>query len=232
MVDVLCIDNHVLVLNKPAGVPTVPDSSRDESLLEQAKEYLRRTCNKPGAVYLGVVHRLDRPVSGVVLFARTSKAAGRLSAQFRGRHVDKTYWAVCGAAPRGKEGVIEQWLVKDTVKNRVRVVEAAAQGARLARTRWKCLASTTSGKKRRFLVELVPETGRPHQLRVALASLGAPLLGDLKYGAPAALPDASIALHARKLVVSHPVGGRRVEVVATCPDSEVWCFPGITTDGT
>lgn len=230
MVDVLCIDNHVLALNKEAGVPTVPDSSGDESLLDQAKDYLRREFAKPGAVYLGVVHRLDRPVSGVVLLARTSKAAARLSAQFRARQVGKTYWGVCEAAPRGDEGVIEQWLVKDSEKNRVRIVGAAARGAQLARTRWKRLAST-SGKKRRFLLELVPETGRPHQLRVAMASLGAPLLGDLKYGAPAPLPDASIALHARGLVVSHPVGGKRLEVVAACPDRDVWWFPGITTDG-
>jgi 23S rRNA pseudouridine1911/1915/1917 synthase len=230
MLDVLWIDNHLLAVNKPAGLPTVPDSSRDESLLDRARELLRVRFEKPGAVYLGVVHRLDRPVSGVVLFARTSKAANRLSALFRSRDVEKTYWGVSSRAPSPEQGFMEQWLLKDPRRNRVRVVEPGTCGAQLARTRWKRLASSGRGRGRRFLIELVPETGRPHQLRMALSSLGAPLLGDLKYGAPEPLPDASIALHARRLVLAHPVGGKRVEIVGACPVSAIWSFP-LIADG-
>jgi len=230
MLDVLCIDNHVLALNKAAGIPTVPDASGDESLLERAKDYVRREFRKPGAVYLGVVHRLDRPVSGVVVFARTSKAASRLSAAFRARGVTKTYWGVCAKAPRGDEGTLEQWLLKDGARNRVEVVASGTRGAQLARTRWRSLAAVGSGRSRRVLVELVPETGRPHQLRLAMATLGTPLLGDLKYGAPAALPDASIGLHARRLVVPHPIGGKELELVGSLPVMEIWRFPGISVD--
>ncbi len=227
MLEALYLDNHLLALDKPAGMPTVPDSSGDESLLEHAKALLKREFRKPGAVYLGVVHRLDRPVSGIVLFARTSKAAERVSSAFRERRVEKVYWGVSREAPGPTEGVLEHWLWKDTARNRVMVVSAGAAGAKRARTRWRSLASSGRGDERRVLVELVPETGRPHQLRAAMAALGAPLLGDLKYGATAALPDASIALHAKRLVVPHPVRPGVVELDAPCPGGAVWRFPGI-----
>jgi len=221
---VLFADNHLLAVAKPAGLPTVPDSSGDASLLEHAKAWVKREKEKPGAAYLGVVQRLDRPVSGVVVFARTSKAAARLTAAFRSRAVTKTYWGVSSAEPREGEGVLEQWLWKDHARNVVLALTSERAGAQLARTRWRVLARAGAGRAQRFLLELSPETGRAHQLRVAAASLGCPLLGDLKYGARAALPDKSIALHARELELPHPTRGERIRVGCEPPELAIWGF--------
>jgi 23S rRNA pseudouridine1911/1915/1917 synthase len=221
---VLLADNHLLALAKPAGMPTVPDASGDVSLLELGRAWVVRAKRKPGEAYLGVVHRLDRPVSGVVVFARTSKAAARLTAAFKGRAVAKTYLGLAESAPAADEGVLEQWLVKDAAKNRVHAVPAARPGAQLAITRWRVLArpSTRAGSRSPARLELHPETGRPHQLRVAAASLGCPLLGDLKYGAPAALPDKSIALHAFALELPHPTLPERVRIECAPPERDWW----------
>ena len=221
---VLFADNHLLAVAKPAGLPTVPDSSGDASLLEHAKAWVKREKEKPGAAYLGVVQRLDRPVSGVVVFARTSKAAARLTAAFRSRAVTKTYWGVSSAEPREGEGVLEQWLWKDRARNVVLALTSERAGAQLARTRWRVLARAGAGREQRILLELSPETGRSHQLRVAAASLGCPLLGDLKYGARAALPDKSIALHARELELPHPTRGERIRVGCEPPELAIWGF--------
>lgn len=216
--EVLACDNHVLGVVKPAGLPTVPDESGDPSLLDLARAWVEREFAKPGRAFLGVVHRLDRPVSGVVVLARTSKAAERLSAAFRGRAVEKRYLGVVARAPREDEGRVEQWLWKDRERNRVLVVPEGRPGALRAVTGWRVAARGGD----RALLELVPETGRPHQLRVAAASLGAPLLGDLKYGADAPLPDASIALHASELVLPHPVREEPVSLAAPPPAREWW----------
>lgn len=219
--EVLHVDNHVLAVAKPAGLPVVPDASGDESLLDRARAWVRDEFGKPGEVYLGVVHRLDRPVSGVVVFARTSKGAARLSEQFRSRRVRKTYWAVgLGDAPRDREGTIEQWLAKDARANRVRASSEPRPGAQLARTRWRVLERRPG----RVLYELEPETGRPHQLRVAAATLGTPLAGDLKYGAAEPLDDRSVALHARALEVDHPTRGERLRLQAPAPTRGPWDF--------
>lgn len=209
---VLHADNHLLAVEKLAGEPVVPDESGDLSLLERAKEWVKREHHKPGEVFLGVVQRLDRPVSGVVLFARTSKAASRLAEQFRTRAVRKLYFAVSERAPRGGEhGELEQWLLKDSDENTVAVVDGGVAGAQLARTAWR-VAGRIDGLVH---LDLEPLTGRPHQLRVACAALGAPLLGDLKYGAREALSDRSIGLHAAELEVEHPTLHARL--VLRCP---------------
>lgn len=221
---VLYADNHLLAVAKPAGLPCVPDASGDESLLDRARAWVKREKAKPGAVYLGVVHRLDRPVSGVVVFARTSKAAARLSAAFKSRDVEKVYWGVSAEEPVAAEGMVEHWLVKDAQRNVVRAVATERPGALFARTRYRVLAREGAGRARRVLVELRPETGRPHQLRVALASLGCPLLGDLKYGARAPLPDKSIALHARELELPHPTRGEKIRVECGVPELDLWRF--------
>jgi 23S rRNA pseudouridine1911/1915/1917 synthase len=217
---VLYCDNHVLAVDKPAGLPTVADASGDASLHELAREWVRREFAKPGHAFLGVVHRLDRPVSGVVLFARTSKAAARLAARLREHELAKVYLGVSADGPREEGGRLEQWLVKDAARNRACVVTAEREGAKLAVTRWRVLVREGG----RTLLELVPETGRAHQLRVACASLGAPLLGDVKYGAAAPLADKSIALHAWKLEVAHPTRGETLAVSAATPGSPWWRF--------
>jgi len=218
--DVLHCDNHLLVVRKHAGIPVVADASGDESLQEAAKLWVKEKYDKPGAVFLGVVHRLDRPVSGALVFARTSKAASRLTEAFRERTVDKVYWAVAERAPREPRGLLEQWLVKDRTKNRVSVVRPEAEGAKRAVTKYRVLQET----KDRCLLELEPTTGRSHQLRVACASMGVPLLGDLKYGAAEPLEDKSIALHAKRLAFEHPTLRERVEFEADVPGLGVWEF--------
>lgn len=217
---VLFSDNHLLVVAKPACVPAVPDETGDESLYDIAKEWVRREFKKDGDVFLGIVHRLDRPVSGVMVFARTSKAASRLSEQFRMRLAHKTYWGVGEGEPRASSGALSQWLVKDEATNRVRVLERPSAIAKQAVTRWRVLEKQPG----RTLMELEPETGRPHQLRVAAATLGTPLLGDLKYGASTPLPDKSIALHAIQLELEHPTLKTRLSFTTPAPVAEAWNF--------
>jgi len=220
--EVLHADNHVLALAKPAGVPVVPDASGDESLLDAARAWLARERAKPGAAWLGVVHRLDRPVSGVVVFACTSKAAARLSEQFRSRRVRKLYWGIGEGAPRGRSGTLTQLLVKDELSNRVREARPGEPGARPATTEWRAIRTHGLGDSRHTLLELVPLTGRAHQLRAAAAAIGSPLLGDLKYGARAALSDKTIALHARSLEIEHPTLRRPLVIECPPPDRPWW----------
>lgn len=218
------VDNHVLAIFKPAGVPSVPDDSGDESALDVAKDWVRERYAKPGAVFLGVVHRLDRPVCGVLAFARTSKAASRMSAAFRDGRVDKVYLGLSEGEPREREGVIEQWLVKDEVHNKVRAVDhsrAAATGAKLARTVWRVLSRSQG----RALFELRPASGRAHQLRHAALALAGPLCGDRKYGARAPWPSHALALFALRLELPHPTVGDRLRIEvphALWPD---WAAP-------
>lgn len=195
------VDNHLLVVVKPACMPVVPDSSGDPSLLDLAKAWIKREYDKPGDVFLGVVHRLDRPVSGVMVFARTSKAASRLSAAWQAHEVQKTYLARSSArlpADHPREGQWRMHLWKDRERNRVQVSDHPK--AKEAVTRWRVLAEDAQGT----LLELEPKTGRPHQLRVACARAGLVLLGDLKYGAEEPLRDRSIGLHAHSLEFAHP----------------------------
>ncbi len=218
---VLYEDNHLLALDKPAGMPVVPDISGDPALLDLAKAYLKEKYQKPGDVFLGVVHRLDRPVSGVVLFARTSKAAARLSESWRNVDVAKEYvgWSEL-RSPRAEAagaGEVVQWLVKDEKTNVSRAVPeaaAAALGGKRAVTLWKVRRANDRGT----IMDLEPRTGRSHQLRMACAALGLPLAGDLKYGAEKPLPDARIGLHAARLVVPHPTkAGERVTLESPAP---------------
>lgn len=216
--DVLFVDNHLLVVAKPAGLATAPDESGDLDLLALAKQWVKREFAKPGEAFVGLVHRLDRPVSGVVAFARTSKAASRLSEQFRAHTAGKTYLGIGIGRVASDAGVLEQSLQKDEARNVVSVVAAGTRGARIATTRWRVLARAGD----RVLFEFEPATGRPHQLRVAAATLGAPLAGDLKYGARVPLADASVALHALRLALDHPTRGERLVFEAPLPPLEVW----------
>lgn len=217
MLSILLEDNHCLVVNKPAGIPSQGDDSGDPSLVDLVGADLKARYNKPGNVYVGLVHRLDRPTSGIVLIAKTSKAAGRLSAQFRDGLVEKTYLAVVEGQPVEEEGVWVDSLWKDRQRNVVSVVDALYPECVEARVRFRVLERHRS----KTLVELKPMTGRSHQLRVQLASRGLPIVGDRKYGAVSTLIAADgkprIALHAHELCFTHPTRGEVQQVLAPLP---------------
>ena len=210
---VLYEDNHLLAINKPAGLATMGVSPRETSLFTLAKDYLKRKYQKPGNVYLGVVSRLDAAVSGVVLLARTSKAAARLSEGFRERDVEKVYWAIVAGNIEPAEGELRDWLVKDEPRRWMRTCGQPTPGAREARLSYRRLA-TVNGDS---VLEIQLHTGRKHQIRVQFAAHGHPILGDTKYGSRREFTR-GIALHARHLVVAHPVGRSPVEITAPLPD--------------
>ncbi len=213
---VLYEDNHCLVLAKPAGLLMAGDATGDETLLDHGKRYIREKYSKPGNVYLGVVHRLDRPVSGVALFARTSKAASRISAQFREGQVQKVYHAWVNGRPPAESEVLTDHLAKDADRNVSRTVAAGASGARESRLEYQVLKSDSH----RSLLEIRPQTGRPHQIRVQLASRGWPILGDVKYGGPQCSNRRAIALHAQSLTLKHPTQSKEISVSLDLPG--VW----------
>jgi 23S rRNA pseudouridine1911/1915/1917 synthase len=213
--EVLFEDNHCLAVLKPARVLTAGDRTGDTSLLEMARSYLKDKYRKPGNVFVGLVHRLDRPVSGVVLFARTSKAAARLSEQFRGGTVCKVYRAIVEGHIAEQAGEFVDWLLKDHKANVIRSASPHSTGARQCRLRFRRVNSKNS----LTLVEITPETGRSHQIRVQLSLRGHPIYGDRKYGSPHALHGA-IALHAAELTFEHPT--RREPVTVSAPVPELW----------
>lgn len=215
---VLYEDNHLLVINKPAGVLVQGDKTGDIPLVELAKEYIARKYEKPGAVFLGVVHRLDRPVSGVVVFARTSKALERMNALFREKQTEKTYWAVVDNKPRLAEGKLVHWLVKDEKKNKTTAYKQEHKEGLRSELDYKLIGDGGG----HYLIEVKPLTGRPHQIRVQLASMGCAILGDLKYGSNEPTPDGSIALHARQLKFIHPVKKEPIIISAELPENNWW----------
>lgn len=190
--NILYEDNHVIVVLKPAGMLVQADKTGDPCLMDEVKKYLKEKYKKPGNVFLGLVHRLDRPVGGIVLFAKTSKGASRLSAQFRERSVEKYYFAVVVGKMEKSDGKIVSFLKKDEKKNVVGVFQKETSGAKRAELFWEVVLP---GEKN-TLLKIKLGTGRSHQIRAQLASIGYPILGDVKYGAPKSLPDKSIALFA------------------------------------
>jgi 23S rRNA pseudouridine1911/1915/1917 synthase len=210
---VLYEDNHCLVLAKPAGLLMAGDATGDDTLLDCGKRYIREKYSKPGNVYLGVVHRLDRPVSGVALFARTSKAAARISAQFREGQVQKVYHAWVDGRPPTESEVLVDYLVKDADRNVSRTAASDESGAREAQLEYRVLRT----ESHRSLLEIRPQTGRPHQIRVQLASRGWPILGDVKYGGPQCSNRRAIALHAQSLTLKHPTLSEEISVSLDLP---------------
>jgi 23S rRNA pseudouridine1911/1915/1917 synthase len=211
---VLYEDNHLLVVVKPAGLPTMGTPDDRATLLSVAKEYIKRQYNKPGNVYLGVVSRLDAPVTGVVLLARTSKAAARLTEQFRTRTVEKRYWALIEGQIEPAAGSLVDWLAQDERHRKMHIVGPSMPDAKEARLSYRQLSLIADG----CLLEVTLETGRKHQIRLQLAEHGHPILGDLKYGSRRRFAN-GIALHARWLAITHPTTGNRLEFEAPLPDA-------------
>ena len=211
-------DNHLLIVNKPAGILVQGDHTGDKTLIDYCKEYIKDKYNKPGAVFLHPVHRIDRPVSGIVVFARTSKALERMNAIFKNRKVQKTYWAIVKRRPKELESKLVHWLEKDSKRNVTTSYEEATDGAQRAELSYKVLGKLND----HWLLEVKPITGRPHQIRVQLASIGSPIRGDLRYGFKKPNPDKSINLHARGLYFEHPVKKEPVVIRAGVPDDQFW----------
>ncbi|MFN8340562.1 MAG: RluA family pseudouridine synthase [Cyclobacteriaceae bacterium] len=219
---VLYEDNHLIAINKRAGQLVQGDETGDTPLSELVKGYIREKFKKPGEAFLGVIHRLDRPVSGVVLFARTSKGLERMNEQFRLKQTQKTYWAIVAQAPAKPEDRLVHWLEKNEAKNKTTAYRKERDGAQRSELSYRYIKKTPHG----HWLEVKPVTGRPHQIRVQLADIGCPIVGDLKYGAVSANEDASICLHARALEFIHPVTKVPVVITADLPSVAAWSAVG------
>lgn len=216
--DILFEDNHLIAVNKRAGDIVQVDDTGDEPLDEKVKKYIAKKYNKPNGAFLGVVHRLDRPVSGVILFAKTSKALDRINQMFKNREMKKTYWAVVRKMPNPPEGNLVHFLVKNPQKNVTKAYDKPVEGSLRSELNYKLIGELNGY----YLLEVDPLTGRPHQIRVQLSTLGCPIVGDNKYGYPRGSLKKSICLHARKLEFIHPVKKEPVNIFAPLPHDGFW----------
>ena len=215
---ILFEDNHIIAVNKPAGMLVQGDATGDLPIGEHVKQYLKVKYNKPGNVFIGVPHRLDRPVSGVVLLAKTSKALTRLTKMFRDSEVNKYYWALTNTEPKAYQKRLEHFLIKDEKRNIVKAYEKPTEGAKKAILEYELIRSLNGI----HLINVKLFTGRPHQIRVQLSSINCPIIGDLKYGATTPNADQSICLHAREVDFIHPVSKEKISITAPLPSLDVW----------
>nr|WP_322626322.1 RNA pseudouridine synthase [uncultured Flavobacterium sp.] len=216
--NVLYEDNHIIVVNKRVGDIVQGDKTGDKPLSEVVKEYIKDKYNKPGEVFLGVVHRLDRPTTGIVVFARTSKALTRLNDIFKNRETQKTYWAIVKNKPAQQSANLVHYLTRNEKSNTSKAHNKEVTGSKMASLDYriiKVLSNYTA-------LEVDLHTGRHHQIRAQLSAIGSPIKGDLKYGADRSNPDGGICLHARKLVLTHPVAKTPLEIIAPVPDEALW----------
>ena len=211
-------DNHIIIVNKCSGEIVQGDKTGDKPLSETVKEYIKQKYNKPGNVFLGVVHRLDRPVSGLVVFAKTSKALSRLNDMFRTGDVHKTYWAIVKRRDIAMEGTLTDWLTRNERQNKSYAHEREVPGAKKAVLKYKVRAVADNY----MLIEVTVLTGRHHQIRCQLSHMGCPIKGDLKYGAPRSNPDGSISLLSRRVEFVHPVSKENIVAYADVPDDRLW----------
>ena len=216
---VLYEDNHIIAVNKTSSEIVQGDKTGDEPLSETIKKYLKIKYNKPGEVFCGVTHRLDRPVSGVVLFAKTSKALARLNDMFKNQEVSKTYWALVKNKPAPPEGRLEHYLLRNEKQNKSVAHDKMVPDAKKAALTYRLIAQSDSY----YLLEIRLETGRHHQIRCQLAKMGCPIKGDLKYGFPRSNPNGGISLHARHVEFVHPVSKQLIQITAPVPeDDKLW----------
>lgn len=216
--EVLYEDNHIIAVNKRPSDIVQGDKTGDTPLSDFVKQYVKEKYGKPGDVFIGTVHRIDRPVSGIVLFARTSKALARLNQMFQSKEIQKTYWAVVKNRPAKENGTLIHYLKKNEAKNMSKAFAAEQQGALRSELDYQLICSLDNY----HLLEITPHTGRHHQIRVQLSTMGSPIKGDLKYGFDRSNKDASIHLHARKIEFIHPVKKEPVVIVAPPPDEVIW----------
>lgn len=215
---VLYEDNHIIIVNKAPGEIVQGDKTGDKPLSEMVKEYLKEKYNKPGNVFCGVTHRLDRPTSGVVVFVKTSKALSRLNDMFRNGEIDKTYWAIVKNRPPKEEDQLIHYLIKNEKTNKSNAYANEKPHTKKAILHYRLIAASQNY----YLLEIDLETGRHHQIRVQLAKIGCPIRGDLKYGAARSNPDGSISLHARTISFIHPVSKEKILVTAPVPGDNLW----------
>ena len=211
-------DNHIIVVNKTASEIVQGDKTGDTPLSEMVQLYLKEKYNKPGNVFIGVPHRLDRPVSGLVVLAKTSKALARLNDMFRNGDVKKTYWAIVKERPKELEGELQHWLVRDEKQNKSYAYDKEVKNSKKAILCYKLIAHSVNY----HLLEVDLKTGRHHQIRCQLAKMGCPIKGDLKYGSPRSNPDGSICLHARRVRFIHPVSKQEIDLTAPLPQGNLW----------
>lgn len=211
-------DNYIIIVNKTASEIVQGDKTGDTPLSETVKQYLKEKYSKPGNVFIGVTHRLDRPVSGLVVFAKTGKALSRLNEMFKNSEVKKTYWAVVKNLPREEEGELVNYLVRNEKQNKSYAYDKEVPGSKKAILRYRIIGRSQNY----YLLEVDLKTGRHHQIRCQLAKMGSPIKGDLKYGSPRSNPDGSICLHARSIRFVHPVSKELIEVEAPVPPGNLW----------
>ena len=213
-------DNHLIVINKRPGDIVQGDKTGDTPLSDIVKAYIKIKYHKPGNVFLGVAHRIDRPTSGLVMFARTSKALTRLNKALKNKEIKKTYWAIVKQKPNPDTGTLVHYLKKNPKNNKTTVFESPTNDAKKAILHYKTLTSSD----RYHLLEIDLETGRPHQIRAQLAKIGSPIKGDLKYGYPRSNPNGGISLHARKIELTHPVKKEVLTITTEPPEDDIWRF--------
>jgi 23S rRNA pseudouridine1911/1915/1917 synthase len=215
---VLYEDNHLIAINKRPGDLVQGDKTGDLPLSDWVKQYIKKKYNKPGEVFLGTVHRLDRPTSGIVIFAKTSKALERMNKMFREKDIEKTYWALVKNKPSKTKDRLEDFLVKDPKTNKSKVTSEKTSNSKKAILNYSIRQTLNNY----YLLEINLETGRHHQIRTQLAAIGCPIKGDLKYGFPRSNKDAGISLHARQIDFIHPVKKEPLKIVAPCPKDTLW----------
>lgn len=218
--EILYEDNHIIAVNKRPSDIVQGDKTGDKTLGDEVKSYIKNKYKKPGAVFLGVVHRLDRPVSGAILFARTSKALARLNQMLKDHLIRKTYWAVVKNLPAQNEGHLVNYLSRNEAKNKTYVSQFAIEGSQKAELTYKLIGRSD----KYYLLEIELLTGRHHQIRAQLAAIGIPIKGDLKYGFPRSNVDGSIHLHARRITFAHPIQNTSIEIIANPPNDAVWNY--------